>query len=67
MFPFLGVTEDMWTPYKHLYSVFRQAMSSPSGVTSDLELCLKKYKQNFTNFLRNPVSSLDSGSAAAIT
>ncbi|XP_020811947.1 nuclear pore complex protein Nup205 [Drosophila serrata] len=52
-----GVTEDMWTPYKHLYSVFRQTMSTQSGVTSDLELCLKKHKQNFTNFLRNPPKS----------
>ncbi|ALC49201.1 CG11943 [Drosophila busckii] len=49
-----GVVEDMWTPYKRLYSIFQLALSSPSDVTTDLELCLKKYKQNFTNFLRNP-------------
>ncbi|XP_017097003.2 nuclear pore complex protein Nup205 [Drosophila bipectinata] len=49
-----GVTEDMWTPYKHLYSVFQHAVSNPNGVTSELELYLKKFKQNFTNFLRNP-------------
>lgn len=52
-----GVTEDMWTPYKRLYSIFQLAISSPNEVTSDLELCLKKFKQNFTNFLRNPVSA----------
>ncbi|XP_017055499.1 nuclear pore complex protein Nup205 [Drosophila ficusphila] len=52
-----GVIEDMWTPYKHLYSVFQSAVSNPDGVTSDLELCLKKYKHSFTNFLRNPAKS----------
>uniref|UniRef100_A0A6P4EG87 Nuclear pore complex protein Nup205 n=1 Tax=Drosophila rhopaloa TaxID=1041015 RepID=A0A6P4EG87_DRORH len=52
-----GVTEDMWTPYKHLYSVFQAAVANPSGVTSDLELCLKKYKHSFTNFLRNPAKN----------
>ncbi|XP_026837913.1 nuclear pore complex protein Nup205 [Drosophila erecta] len=52
-----GVTEDMWTPYKHLYSVFQATVSNPCAVTSDLELCLKKYKHSFTNFLRNPAKS----------
>lgn len=52
-----GVTEDMWTPYKRLYSIFQLAITNPNEVTSDLELCLKKFKQNFTNFLRNPVSA----------
>ncbi|XP_016950249.1 nuclear pore complex protein Nup205 [Drosophila biarmipes] len=52
-----GVTEDMWTPYKHMYGVFQATVSNPSGVTTDLELCLKKYKHSFTNFLRNPAKS----------
>ncbi|XP_034102532.1 nuclear pore complex protein Nup205 [Drosophila albomicans] len=52
-----GVVEDMWTPYKRLYNIFQLAITNPSDVTSDLELCLKKYKQNFTNFLRNPPKS----------
>ncbi|KAH8290089.1 hypothetical protein KR044_013111, partial [Drosophila immigrans] len=51
------VVEDMWTPYKRLYNIFQLAITNPSDVTSDLELCLKKYKQNFTNFLRNPPKS----------
>jgi len=53
--PATGVTEDMWTPYKHLYTVFQATVANPSGVITDLELCLKKYKHSFTNFLRNPV------------
>ncbi|XP_017067012.1 nuclear pore complex protein Nup205 [Drosophila eugracilis] len=52
-----GVTEDMWTPYKHLYSVFQATVSNPNGITSDLEVCLKKYKHSFTNFLRNPAKN----------
>ncbi|XP_016942363.3 nuclear pore complex protein Nup205 [Drosophila suzukii] len=52
-----GVTEDMWTPYKHLYTVFQATVANPSGVITDLELCLKKYKHSFTNFLRNPAKS----------
>ncbi|KAH8396312.1 hypothetical protein KR222_008106, partial [Zaprionus bogoriensis] len=51
------VVEDMWTPYKRLYSIFQLAITNSNDVTSDLELCLKKYKQNFTNFLRNPPKS----------
>ncbi|EDW56225.1 GM22996 [Drosophila sechellia] len=52
-----GITEDMWTPYKHLYSVFQASVSNGSGFTADLEQCLKKYKPNFTNLLRNPARS----------
>ncbi|XP_030381528.1 nuclear pore complex protein Nup205 [Scaptodrosophila lebanonensis] len=48
------LAEDMWTPYKNLYSIFQLALTNPNTVVTDLELCLKKYKQNFTNFLRNP-------------
>lgn len=51
-----GVLEDMWTPYKRLYDICQLAIRNPNEVTADFELCLKKYKQNFTNFLRNPVS-----------
>ncbi|KAH8386462.1 hypothetical protein KR093_000678, partial [Drosophila rubida] len=52
------VVEDMWTPYKRLYNIFQVAITNPSDLTTDLELCLKKYKQNFTNLLRNPVSAI---------
>ncbi|XP_068141155.1 nuclear pore complex protein Nup205 [Drosophila tropicalis] len=52
-----SVTEDMWAPYKHLYGVIQSALNNPKEVTSDLEICLKRYKQNFTNFLRNPPKS----------
>lgn len=52
-----GVTEDMWTPYKRLYNIFQLTITNSNDVVSDLELCLKKYKQNFTNFLRNPPKS----------
>ncbi|XP_022232399.2 nuclear pore complex protein Nup205 [Drosophila obscura] len=49
-----GMTEDMWTPYKHLYGTMQQAISQPKDLIGELEQCLKKYKQNFSNFLRNP-------------
>ncbi|XP_034670932.1 nuclear pore complex protein Nup205 isoform X4 [Drosophila subobscura] len=49
-----GMTEDMWTPYKHLYSTLQQAIAQPKELIGELEQCLKKYKQNFSNFLRNP-------------
>nr|ACI88735.1 RE24713p [Drosophila melanogaster] len=52
-----AVIEDMWTPYKHLYNTFQTAVSNRSGFTSDLEQCLKKYKHNFSNLLRNPPRS----------
>lgn len=54
-----GVVEDMWTPYKRLYTIFQLAITNPNDVTIDLELYLKKFKQNFINFLRNPVSDLN--------
>ncbi|KAM8720864.1 hypothetical protein ACLKA7_006842 [Drosophila subpalustris] len=52
-----GVVEDMWTPYKRLYNIFQLTIMNSNEVVSDLELCLKKYKQIFTNFLRNPPKS----------
>ncbi|TDG40592.1 hypothetical protein AWZ03_012989 [Drosophila navojoa] len=51
------VLEDMWTPYKRLYDICQMAIRNPTEVTGEFELSLKKYKQNFTNFLRNPPKS----------
>lgn len=52
----LGMPEDMWTPYKHLYKVIEKSlMSSDKNSISELDMCLKKYKQTFTTLLKNPV------------
>ncbi|KAH8273367.1 hypothetical protein KR018_011887 [Drosophila ironensis] len=49
-----GVIEDMWTPYKHLYSVFQNTISNGNDAATELELSLKKFKHSFTSFLCNP-------------
>ncbi|XP_001354955.4 nuclear pore complex protein Nup205 [Drosophila pseudoobscura] len=49
-----GMTEDMWTPCKHIYGTLQQAIAQPKDLIGDLEQCLKKNKHSFTNFLRNP-------------
>lgn len=53
------MTDDMWTPYKHLYKVVDSFLSSKTNETSisNLDYKLRKHKQNFLNLLRNPVST----------
>lgn len=47
----------MWTPFKHLQNVVESYLASNNGEAnlSDLEVILRKHKQNFTTLLRNPV------------
>uniref|UniRef100_A0A336MB53 CSON014651 protein n=1 Tax=Culicoides sonorensis TaxID=179676 RepID=A0A336MB53_CULSO len=48
--------DDMWTPFKHLQSVVESYLSSNSSDSnlSELEVVLRKHKQNFTTLLKNP-------------
>lgn len=51
-----GSPEDMWTPYKHLHSVIEKSVvHSTKSSLSQLEVVLRKHKQNFSTILRNPV------------
>lgn len=50
-----GSPEDMWTPYKHLHSVIEKSVvHSTKSSLSQLEIVLRKHKQNFSTILRNP-------------
>ncbi|XP_037929221.1 nuclear pore complex protein Nup205-like [Teleopsis dalmanni] len=50
-----AMPEDMWTSYKNLNKIVNQALAQPSSTSlTDLELCLRKYKQNFASILKNP-------------
>lgn len=49
----------MWTPFKQLLNVVETYLSPGKQRTSnvaDLEVTLRKHKQNFTTLLKNPVS-----------
>lgn len=48
----------MWTPYKQLCSTVEKCIieSSKAGFGT-LQATFQKYKQNFLNVLKNPVSS----------
>lgn len=48
----------MWTPFKHLQSVVEAHFcdgGSELGL-SELEVVLRRHKQNFSTLLKNPVS-----------
>lgn len=46
----------MWTPYKQLQKIIDFHLAGHSSDTSELEIVLRKYKQNFINLLKNSVS-----------
>lgn len=49
----------MWTPFKHLLGVIESYLGPDKQKTNniaELEVTLRKHKQNFTTLLRNPVS-----------
>lgn len=49
----------MWTPYKELLKSLEANLTRDTQIpSSELEITLRKYKQNFFNILQNPVSVL---------
>lgn len=51
--------DDLWTPFKQLNKVVEAHLTGRASDSSNLnlELYLRKYKQNFINLLKNPVST----------
>ncbi|XP_055390089.1 nuclear pore complex protein Nup205 [Condylostylus longicornis] len=50
-----GIPDDMWTPYKHLQSVIENSLLRPSKSNlPQIEVVLRKSKQNFASLLKNP-------------
>jgi hypothetical protein len=52
----MAKTDEMWTPFKELQAVVQTVVARPAqGVLKQLEGTLRKHKQNFIMFLKNPV------------
>lgn len=48
----------MWTPFKHLLNTVESYLGpgkSNTNNVAELEMTLRKHKQNFTTLLKNPV------------
>lgn len=55
MFCLLEIVEDLWTPFKKLQSVVERCTTQPTkNAIQELDLALRRHKQNFTNLLKNP-------------
>ncbi|KAM7343656.1 nuclear pore complex protein Nup205 [Cochliomyia hominivorax] len=49
------IPDDMWSPFKQMYKIIEQAILSPTeDLMANLEMCLKRNRQVFTNLLKNP-------------